>query len=91
MATLPIHEFIETCRPQLIRRCKDRAAGRSVSPLPTAAEIDHGVPLFLGQLVKKLRKSHSQTDEINKGAGVHYYGGVCQGRDRLAAHRRSSL
>ena len=45
-----LHEFIAINRDEIIRRCRAKVATRSVPP-PTEAEIDHGVPLFLDQLV----------------------------------------
>ena len=49
-----LHEFIAVNREEIIRRCRAKVATRSVPP-PTDAEIDHGVPLFLDQLVDALR------------------------------------
>ena len=49
-----LQEFIEIHRDEIIKRCRAKVATRSVPP-PTKAEIDHGVPLFLDQLVAALR------------------------------------
>ena len=49
-----LHEFVTANREEIIRRCRAKVAMRSVPP-PTEAEIDHGVPLFLEQLVDALR------------------------------------
>src|SRR5687767_7864850 len=49
-----LQEFIELNRDEIIKRCRTKVAARSL-PLPTKAEIDHGVPLFLDQLVAALR------------------------------------
>ena len=48
-----LHEFIATNREEIITRCRAKVATRSF-PSPTVAEIDHGVPLFLDQLMKVL-------------------------------------
>ena len=48
-----LHEFIALNRDEIIRRCRAKVATRSVPP-PTEAEIDHGVPVFLDQLVDAL-------------------------------------
>ena len=48
-----LQEFIEVNREEIINRCRAKVAKRSL-PLPTKAEIDHGVPLFLDQLVAAL-------------------------------------
>ncbi len=48
-----LHEFIRANRDEIISRCRAKVATRSMPP-PTAAEIDHGVPVFLDQLVDAL-------------------------------------
>jgi hypothetical protein len=49
-----LHEFLTSNRQLLIRRCRDKVAKRFGSTA-AAATIDHGVPLFLQQLVETLR------------------------------------
>ena len=94
-----LHEFIATNRDEIIGRCRAKVATRLVPP-STDAEIDHGVPLFLDQLVNELRHGPSQTHEISKSAiqyghdlllqgftisqVVHNYGDVCQSVTDLA-------
>jgi hypothetical protein len=94
-----LHEFIVVNREEIIRRCRAKVATRSVPP-PTAAEIDHGVPLFLDQLVAALRLGLSSSAEIGSSAVlhghdllvqgftvsqvVHDYGDVCQSITELA-------
>ena len=56
-----LQEFIELNRDEIIRRCRAKVALRTL-PLPTDAEIDHGVPLFLDQLVDVLRSGGEQLD-----------------------------
>ena len=46
-----LYEFIQIHREEIIKRCRAKVATRSVPP-PTSVEIDHGVPLFLDQLVE---------------------------------------
>jgi hypothetical protein len=46
-----LHEFITLNRVEIVRRCRAKVATSTVPP-PTKAEIDHGVPLFLDQLVR---------------------------------------
>ena len=71
-----LQEFIELHRDELITRCRAKVATRSVPP-PTNGRIDHGVPLFLDQLVAALRIGGAQsTTEIAKSAVLH-------GRDLL--------
>jgi hypothetical protein len=53
-----LHEFLTSNRKELIRRCRDKAAKR-FAPSQTPSAIDHGVPLFLQQLVDTLRLEES--------------------------------
>jgi signal transduction histidine kinase len=94
-----LYEFIETHREEIIKRCRTKVASRSIPP-PTATELEHGVPLFLDQLVDTLRSSRKMTTEISKSAVlhghelllkgftvsqvVHDYGDVCQSVTDLA-------
>jgi hypothetical protein len=49
-----LHEFLTANRQLLIARCREKVAKR-FAPAESAAQIDHGVPLFLQQLVDILR------------------------------------
>jgi hypothetical protein len=101
-----LHEFIAVNRNEIIRRCRAKVATRSVPP-PTAAEIDHGVPLFLDQLVDALRLGLSSSPEIGGSAVlhghdlllqgftvsqvVHDYGDVCQSITELAVEASAPI
>jgi hypothetical protein len=50
-----LHEFLTTNRRVLISRCRKSVADRFGST-ETATTLDHGVPLFLQQLVETLRE-----------------------------------
>src|SRR5687768_6699516 len=94
-----LYEFITFNREEIIKRCRAKVATRSVPP-PSAAEINHGVPLFLDQLVAMMRSGDTSTREIDSTAGqhghdlllqgftvsqvVHDYGDVCQTITELA-------
>ena len=94
-----LHEFIALNRTEIIRRCRAKVAARSMPP-PTEREIDHGVPVFLDQLVDALRLGLSSSPEIGGHAlqhghdllrqgftvsqVVHDYGDVCQAITELA-------
>jgi len=66
-----LHEFITANREEIIRRCRAKVATRSIPP-PTVAEIDHGVPLFLEQLVDALRTGGEKLNsEIAMSALLH--------------------
>jgi signal transduction histidine kinase len=99
-------EFIELYRDEIIKRCRAKVAQRSIPP-PTEAEIDHGVPLFLSQLVDALRPGAAATLQINQSAVlhghellrqgftvsqvVHDYGDVCQTVTELALETNSPI
>jgi hypothetical protein len=51
--TLHLREFIGENRAELIRRCQDRVARRR-APRPTPYELEHGIPIFIGQLENML-------------------------------------
>jgi hypothetical protein len=74
-----LYEFIELNRDEIIRRCRAKVATRSMPP-PTKAEIDHGVPLFLEQLVSTLRGGEDKpSPEISKSAVLHGHDLLLQG------------
>jgi len=49
-----LHEFLTRNRADLINRCRFKVAQRS-APRVTNAELSHGIPLFLDQLIKTLQ------------------------------------
>jgi signal transduction histidine kinase len=101
-----LFEFIDFNRNEIIRRCREKVARRS-SPPPTPAEIDHGVPLFLSQLIHSLRSGVSASAEISDTAllhgqellrqgfsvsqVVHDYGDVCQSITELAVETNAPI
>jgi len=94
-----LREFIEVHRDEIIKRCREKVAQRSVPP-PTESEINHGVPLFLNQLMDALVVGWRPTAAITDSAVlhghdllvqgftvsqvVHDYGDVCQSITQLA-------
>jgi hypothetical protein len=103
---MTLSDFIVKNRDELITRCRTKVAERSV-PLPTAAEIDSGVPMFLDQLCEELLHGPSKTHEITRSAKkhghdqlrqrftisqvVHGYGDVCQSITDLAVDRGAPI
>lgn len=101
-----LHQFIATNRDEIIRRCRTKVATRSIPP-PSKAEIDHGVPLFLDQLVDALRVGVGSSAEIGRSAilhghdlllrgftvsqVVHDYGDVCQSVTELAGEMNAPI
>jgi hypothetical protein len=49
-----LHEFVTSNRDELVRRCRSKVSARD-SPPRICADLDHGVPLVLEQLVWALR------------------------------------
>jgi len=101
-----LFEFIVANRDEIIRRCREKVAGRSIPP-PTEAEIDYGVPVFLDQLLDTLIGRSPNSAEINKTAlrhghdlllrgftvsqVVHDYGDVCQAITELAVESNAPI
>ena len=101
-----LFEFITLNRDEIIRRCRAKVAKRSMPP-PSVAEIDHGVPLFLDQLVTALRMRQKSSQEISQSAllhghdlrlqglsisqVVHDYGDVCQSITELAVESNAPI
>ena len=106
IATERLHEFVTANRGDIIRRCQRKVAARSI-PLPTAAELENGVPLFLDQLVDALTSGTTSSPAIGRGAVrhghdllrkgftvsqvVHDYGDVCQSITDLAIERDAPI
>jgi signal transduction histidine kinase len=101
-----LHEFIAANRDEIITRCRGKVALRSVPP-PTEAEIDHGVPVFLEQLVDALQRGMTSSPAIGRSAVlhghdlllqgftvsqvVHDYGDVCQAVTELAVQKNAPI
>jgi signal transduction histidine kinase len=74
-----LQEFITLNRDEIVERCRAKVATRSVPP-PTEAEINHGVPLFLDQLVDALRVGgNTLNPEISRSAVLHGHDLLLQG------------
>ncbi|MCA1838370.1 MAG: sensor histidine kinase, partial [Actinobacteria bacterium] len=101
-----LYEFIALNRDEIIERCRAKVATRSIPP-PSEAEINHGVPLFLDQLVESLRSGATDGTQIDMSAGrhghdlllqgfsisqvVHDYGDVCQTITALAVETNAPI
>lgn len=63
-----LHEFLTSNRKELIKRCRGKASKRS-GPTAIPAEMsDHGVPLFLQQLVDSLRLEETPATDADVSA-----------------------
>ena len=101
-----LKEFVALNRAEIIRRCRTKVATR-IDPPPTDAEINHGVPLFLDQLVDTLRLGLSSSPEIRTTAVlhgrdllakgftvsqvVHDYGDICQSIVELSTEMKTTI
>ena len=101
-----LYEFITLNREEIITRCRAKVAARSIPP-PSETEINHGVPLFLDQLVDAAALWRTSSLEIDRSAGqhghdlllkgftvsqvVHDYGDVCQTITELAMETNAPI
>ena len=101
-----LDEFVEVNRAEIIRRCRAKVATRT-DPVPTSGKKDHGVPMFLDQLLDELRRGPSADLDIARTATqhghdllvqgytvaevVHDYGDVCQAITELAVERHAVI
>lgn len=99
-------EFIHTNRDEIIGRARGLVALRP-APRPTEQELTNGVPLFLEQLVKRLRSASPADGDIGFTASAHGgemlragfsvaqvvqgYGDVCQAVTGLAFERQAPI
>ncbi|MEO5821385.1 MAG: hypothetical protein ABIT71_12850 [Vicinamibacteraceae bacterium] len=106
MATLSLQDFILANRDELIGRCRTKVRARSAPPV-SELEINHGVPIFLDQLVEELKSVGSRGLEMKTSAAqhghdmlaqrftvgqvVHDYGDVCQSVTDLAVEKSSPI
>ena len=64
-----MHEFLSENRGELIERCRMKVAQRA-TPKATVEELDHGITLFLDQIIKTLKaEESSQCAESNRLSG----------------------
>lgn len=94
-----LHEFLTANTLEIVSRTRAKVASRTI-PMPTEAELKNGVPLFLDQLVDRLRLATVDSGAIEESAKlhggellamgftvsqvVHGYGDVCQVITELA-------
>ena len=62
-----LSEFLAENQVELIRRCREKTQHRA-APRPTAAEIEHGIPLFLTQLIGALRAERKADESQPRSA-----------------------
>jgi hypothetical protein len=101
-----LHDFITEHREEIISLCIDKVATRTTPP-PTAVASNHGVPVFLDQLIEALRPGFVTNARIADSAiqhghdlllqgytvsqVVHDYGDVCQAVTQLAVELNAPI
>ncbi len=101
-----LHEFVAANSAEIIARTRAKVATRTL-PVPTNAELKNGVPLFLEQLVDRLRLATIDSAAIEASAAnhgrelfgmgftvsqvVHRYGDVCQAITQLAEETNAPI
>ena len=78
-----LHEFLSSNRDELIRRCRSKVSKRN-SPPVTETRLEHGVPLFLSQLVEALRYAEAPgSGPKNPGAAENSRTAALHGKELL--------
>jgi signal transduction histidine kinase len=86
-----LHDFLTTHRAQLTDRCRLKVAQRR-APKATDSELEHGIPLFLDQLVKTLRvEQTSDPMQSRSVSGPSGGGKVSEIGETAALHGRELL
>jgi len=78
-----LHEFLTLNRPELISRCVAKVAQRP-KPKGTPQKLEHGIPLFIDQLIKTLQAEQAFAHKLSiKVSGAA--GGKTPGRSEIGA------
>jgi signal transduction histidine kinase len=87
-----LHEFLTSNRTDLIERCRFKVSQRS-APRVTPAELTHGIPLFLDQLIKTLEVEQTSDPMLSRRVSGPAGGGPIQSEMGAAAalHGRELL
>jgi hypothetical protein len=101
-----LSEFIATNREEIVTRTRGKVTSRP-GPRATLEELNHGVPIFLSQIIETLRLSGADSPAIGESASkqgsdqlkqgftvgqvVHGYGDVCQAITELAEEKKAPI
>ena len=101
-----LHEFLTQNTAEIIARTRAKVALRTM-PMPTESELKNGVPLFLEQLIDRLRLATTDSNAIKESARQHGgellamgftvsqvvqgYGDVCQAITQLAEETQAPI
>jgi signal transduction histidine kinase len=79
-----LHEFLTSNRADLIDRCRFKVSQRS-APRVTSAELTHGIPLFLDQLIKTLEVEQTSDPMRSRRVSGPAGGGVGHTQSEMGA------
>ena len=85
-----LHEFLSANRPDLIERCRLKVSQR---PAPKAgrAELEHGIPLFIDQIIKTLAMEQAPHPMLSRSVSGPSGGGGSSEISRTAARHGREL
>jgi hypothetical protein len=86
-----LHEFLTVNRSELIERCLGKASKRDSPPASSSAEPDHGVPLFLAQLVEALRSEEANPERERNGISDSTAAAFAESSRTAALHGKQLL
>jgi signal transduction histidine kinase len=79
-----LHEFLTTNRADLIERCRVKVTKRQ-APTATYAELTHGIPAFLDQLIKTLQVEQTSDPMLSRKVSGPSGGGPAVSEIRATA------
>jgi signal transduction histidine kinase len=101
-----LSDFVTANRAEIVTRCRALVAAR-MAPRATELELEHGIPLFLDQLVLTLRSRADARPDVGVSATIHGsdllrkgftvaqvvndYGDACQTITELAIERGATI
>src|SRR5260370_3494160 len=85
-----LHEFLTVHRDELIARCRSKVMGRR-APRSSDADLEHGIPLFLDQLIKTLTMEQSSNPVQSRRVSGTSDGGQSASSDIGATAARHGL
>jgi hypothetical protein len=101
-----LEDFIVSHRDEVVARCHMKVRQRTNAP-PTPVAIEHGVPVFLDELIAELRNGLSMHPDMTNTAAkhghdmllqgltpaevVHNYGDVCQVITEMAMEQHAPI
>lgn len=85
-----LHDFLTENRANLIDRCRLKVSQRP-APKASPAELEHGIPLFIDQLIRTLRMEQAPNPMLSRAVSGPSGGGEPSEIGRAAAHHGREL